>query len=112
MTTPRQQTLWRAALVHRLSGLALAVFLPFHFLALGLALRGEGELDGFLKWSDWWLVKLAEMGLVILLTVHLLGGLRILILENSGWSERQSLWAAIAGGASLVAGFAFLIRVW
>ena len=35
-----------AALVHRLSGLALAVFLPLHFLALGLAFEAERFAEG------------------------------------------------------------------
>ena len=35
----RRSVLWVAALVHRLSGLALAIFLPLHFLTLGLATR-------------------------------------------------------------------------
>ena len=51
--------LWLAALVHRLSGLALAIFLPFHFLTLGLAINREGQLDGFLRWADQPLVKLS-----------------------------------------------------
>ncbi len=37
-----------AALAHRVSGLMLALFLPFHFLALGLAiefLSGPGHLN-------------------------------------------------------------------
>ena len=34
------------------SGLMLALFLPFHFLALGLAIEGEAELDAFIQWSD------------------------------------------------------------
>ena len=44
-----------AFLVHRLSGLALALFLPLHFWALGQALQGEAALDGFLRWptSRW-----------------------------------------------------------
>ena len=33
------------ALVHRVSGIALAAFLPLHFWALGKGL----ELDGFLR---------------------------------------------------------------
>ena len=78
----RNSILWMAALVHRLSGLALAVFLPLHFLALGLAIRGEAHLESFLRWSDQPLVKLAESGLVFLLVVHMLGGLRLLLIEN------------------------------
>ena len=42
----RKSVLWVAALVHRLSGLALAIFLPLHFLTLGLALNGEARLEG------------------------------------------------------------------
>jgi fumarate reductase subunit D len=112
MSAPRKKLLWIAALVHRLSGLALAIFLPAHFLVLGLALNSENRLDGFLKWSQMPMVKLAEMGLVILLTIHLLGGLRLLVLENVGWSARQGFWALAAGGASVIAGFAFLFQVY
>ena len=39
------------ALVHRLSGLALAIFLPLHFLTR-LAIDGEARLESFLRWSD------------------------------------------------------------
>ena len=39
-------------MVHRISGLALACFLPLHFLTLGLAIEGEARLDGFLRWMD------------------------------------------------------------
>ena len=71
----RTSPLWLAALVHRLSGLALATFLPFHFLTLGLAIAGESRLEGVLRWTDQPLVKLSEGLLVGLLAIHLLGGL-------------------------------------
>ena len=111
MSASRQKLLWIAALIHRVSGLVLAIFLPLHFLVLGLALSQASRLDGFLRWSDMPVVKVAEMGLVILLTVHLLGGLRLLVLENAGWSARQGAWALAAGGVSVIAGFAFLFQV-
>ena len=41
-----------AFLVHRLSGLALILFLPLHFLALGTALKGEAGLQDFLDWTE------------------------------------------------------------
>ncbi|MGA6964138.1 MAG: succinate dehydrogenase, cytochrome b subunit, partial [Xanthobacteraceae bacterium] len=62
----RTGVLWIAALVHRLSGLALAIFLPVHFLTLGLTISGEARLDSFLRWTDAPLVKLSEGGLVFL----------------------------------------------
>jgi fumarate reductase subunit D len=115
MTTGRLQhrnsVLWVAALVHRLSGLALAVFLPLHFLTLGLAIQGEARLESFLRWSDAPLVKLAESGLVFLLLVHMLGGLRLLVLENLDWRDGQKEVAAIAAALSAVIAFIFLARV-
>ena len=103
--------LWMAALVHRLSGLALAIFLPLHFLALGLAIDGEARLEGFLRWSEQPLVKIAEGGLVFLLMVHMLGGVRLLVIENLDWRDGQKQLATIAAGISAIVAFAFLARM-
>jgi fumarate reductase subunit D len=110
-TAHRTNVLWLAFLVHRLSGLALAIFLPFHFLALGLAIRGEASLDGFLRWTDQPLVTLSEAALVGLLAVHMLGGLRLLTVENLGWFSGQRWLAWLAVIVALVAAFAFLVSV-
>jgi fumarate reductase subunit D len=107
----RNSVLWMAALVHRLSGLALAIFLPLHFLALALAIDGEARLDDFLCWSDQPLVKLAESGLVFLLMVHMLGGLRLLVIENLEWHDGQKQLATIAAGLAAVVAFILLARV-
>jgi fumarate reductase subunit D len=107
----RGSVLWLAALVHRLSGLALAIFLPLHFLTLGLAISGETRLEGFLRWSDQPLVKLAESGLVFLLMLHALGGLRLLVIENLDWRDRQKQLATIAAGVSAVIAFVLLARM-
>jgi fumarate reductase subunit D len=107
----RNSALWLAAMVHRVSGLALAVFLPVHFLALGLAINGEARLDSFLRWSDQPLVKLAEGGLVFLLTIHLLGGLRVLVIENFDWHDGQKQLATLAAAVSAAVAFVFLVRV-
>ena len=98
-------------MIHRISGLALACFLPLHFLALGLAIDGEARLDGFLKWSAHPLVKLAETGLVFLLAVHMLGGLRVLVIENLPWRDRQKTLATAAVAVSVVVALIFLVRV-
>ena len=107
----RANALWLAALVHRLSGLALAAFLPLHFLTLGLAIEGEAKLESFLRWSDRPIVKLAEGVLVFLLALHLLGGLRLLMMENLPWLDGQKRLALLAAAASAVIAFAFLARV-
>jgi fumarate reductase subunit D len=107
----RTSPLWIAALVHRLSGLALAIFLPFHFLALGLAISGEARLESFLRWTDQPWIKLSEGLLLGLLAVHMLGGLRLLALENLAWREGQARLALLAIAVSMIIAFVFLASV-
>jgi fumarate reductase subunit D len=110
-TMHRGSALWIAAMVHRLSGLALAMFLPLHFLVLALAIEGGAKLETFLRWTDQPAVKFAETGLVFLLTVHLLGGLRVLVIENLDWRDGQKQLATIAAAVSAIVAFIFLARV-
>jgi fumarate reductase subunit D len=105
----RRNALWLAALLHRLSGLALAAFLPLHFLVLALALKGETALDGFLRFTANPAVKAAEMGLVFLLCLHFLGGVRILLVENLPWFGGQKRLAAAALIVASIAALAFIV---
>ncbi|MDA0225209.1 MAG: succinate dehydrogenase [Proteobacteria bacterium] len=107
----RNHPAWWAFLVHRLSGLALAVFLPLHFWALGQALGGAAQLDGFLAWTAHPLVKFSEWGLVLLLAAHLTGGLRVLALEFLPWRAWQKSLAAVAAGVSLIVGLVFALAL-
>ncbi len=97
-----------AFLAQRLSGLLLALFLPLHFLALGFALEGAADLDRFLAVSDLALVKIAEWGLVVLLTSHLGLGLRLMALELLRWRGARNFWIGWGAGAALGAGALFL----
>lgn len=110
MKSHRRQPLYLAFLLHRLSGLGLALFLPFHFYVLGLALQSEAALDGFLHWSEAPLVKFAETGLVFLLAVHLFGGLRLLALENMPWRDAWKNLAAVAAAGAFFVACGFLLR--
>lgn len=110
-TGHRREPMWLAAMIHRISGLLLAAFLPLHFLALSLALDGEARLDGFLRWTDTPLFKVAETGLVGLLAVHLLGGLRILVVEVLAWTGAQKEIAYGAIAASVIVAALFLLRL-
>ena len=110
MKAHRKQSLYLAFLLHRLSGLGLALFLPFHFYVLGLALEGHAALDRFLHWSELPLVKFAEFGLVFMLALHFFGGLRLLALENLPWSNRQKNYAAVALAAAFFVACGYLLR--
>lgn len=107
----RHRAYW-AFLGHRLSGLALAIFLPPHFLVLGLALEDAAILDGFLRFSDLPFVKAAEWGLVVLLSIHLVFGLRLLALEFHPWKSRaadRAGWILPGVALSILVGVVFLV---
>lgn len=107
----RNHPAYWAFIVHRVSGLALALFLPVHFWALGQALQGAAALDGFLLWTEQPLVKLGEIGLVVLLAAHMTGGVRLLMLEFLPWRDWQKSLIAVAAGVSVAAGLAFALNV-
>jgi fumarate reductase subunit D len=106
----RRDLLWLAAMVHRISGILLALFLPVHFLVLGLAIESEAHLDRLLAWTANPWVKAAEMCLVFLLGVHLLGGLRVLAVEFLRYRNGQKRWAAIILSAAAALALLFFIR--
>jgi len=108
---PRSHPTYLAFVVHRVSGLLLALFLPLHFWALGTAISGEARLDGFLRWTENPLAKAAETILVVLLAAHLAGGLRVLALEFLGWRARQKDMVAASAGIALLVGLVFLLNV-
>lgn len=102
-------TYW-AFLLHRLSGLVLVLFLPAHFLVLGVALNEAAFADA-IAWTGHPLVKLGECGLVILLAAHMTGGIRLLALELLPWSDAQKTHIAVGLGVALLFGGAFALRL-
>lgn len=107
----RNHPAYWAFLVHRISGVALTLFLPLHFWALGNALNGEAKLESFLRWADQPLVKFAEWVLVLLLAAHMAGGVRLLMLEFLEWRDWQKTLLASAAGVSVAVALLFLLNL-
>lgn len=105
----RGHPLWYAYILHRLSGLGLVLFLPFHFYVLGLALNTEA-MNAALAWTENPLAKAAEFGLVFLLAVHAFGGMRLLVLEFLPWSTHHKTLVAGAVALSFLVSGTFLLR--
>ncbi len=109
---PTRRNDWRARgnigyaafVAHRISGVCLALFLPVHFWALGTSLKGAAALDQFLSWTDMPLFKFGEWGLVVLLTIHLGCGTRLLLIEFGRWQGLRKGWIAIAIAMSALVG--------
>jgi fumarate reductase subunit D len=97
--------------IHRISGIALAIFLPLHFWVLGSALEGAARMDALLAWTANPLAKIAEWGIVVLLAAHLGGGLRVLALEFLPWRDWQKNLAAVAAALALAVGLAFALAL-
>lgn len=94
-------------MVHRLSGIALAAFLPLHFWALGNAL----QLESFLAWTEQPLVKAGEWAIVIALAAHLGCGLRVLALEFLPWRDWHKSLAAVAAALTVAVGLALALSL-
>ena len=109
MNPARNQPAYWAFLVHRVSGIALALFLPAHFWLLGSALQGATALEEKLAWTAQPLVIAGEWLLVMGLAAHLAGGLRLLALEFLPWRNWQKTLAALGAAFALVAGLVFAL---
>jgi len=102
---------WWAFAVHRASGVLLALFLPLHFWALAQALDGAAALDAFLRFAERPWVRFAEWGLVVLLALHLAGGVRLLLIEFGPWRGLRKDWIAVTAGAGVLTGLAYALAL-
>jgi fumarate reductase subunit D len=109
MHAAHKQPGFAAALLHRLSGILLAVFLPFHFLALALALQGADALDSFLQITAEPLVLVSEGALAGALCLHMALGMRVLAIEFLGFRERTISALSLCAGAALAVLAAFFL---
>jgi fumarate reductase subunit D len=102
----RSHPAYWAFVVHRISGIALTLFLPVHFFVLSQALSRPAALDRFLGWTHQPAVKLAETVLVLALAAHLCGGVRLLFIEFAGW---RAGWQKTANALALAAALAYAL---
>jgi fumarate reductase subunit D len=110
MRASHKQPGFTAALLHRLSGIALAIFLPLHFLALATALDDANAFDSFIALTNTPLVKASECALVAALATHMTLGLRILAIELLDIRERTVAVLTGCAAAVLSVGLAFLLN--
>ncbi len=107
----RSHPVYWAFLVHRISGLLLALFLPLHFTLLAQALQGAAGLDRGLALTQLPGVQFAEWGLVTLLALHLTGGVRLLLIEFAPWQGPRQNWIAVGFGLAFATGLIFALAL-
>jgi fumarate reductase subunit D len=111
MRASHKQRGFVAALLHRLSGIALAIFLPLHFLALASALNGADALDAFLAVTRQPIVAAAEFGLVVALAAHMTLGLRVLAIEFLDFREKTLALLSACLAAVVAVGLIFILNL-
>jgi succinate dehydrogenase subunit D len=110
MRASHKQRGFAAAMLHRLSGIALAIFLPLHFLALATALNGAGALDAFLKLTRQPTIEALECGIVVALATHMTLGLRVLAVEFFDFRETTFAVLSVCVAAVLAVGLIFILN--
>ena len=111
MRASHKQRGFLAAMIHRLSGIALAIFLPIHFLALASALNGAAALDSFLAVTRQPVVAFAEVGIVVALALHMTLGLRVLAIEFFDMREKTLVPLTVCLAAVFAVGILFVLNL-
>jgi fumarate reductase subunit D len=111
MRASHRQRGYVAAMLHRLSGIALAIFLPLHFLALASALNGAASLDSFLAITRQPLVAFFEWAIVVTLATHMTLGLRVLAVEFFDFRETTLAALSLCLAAVFAVGLIFALNL-
>lgn len=101
-----------AALGHRLSGIALIIFLPLHLAVFGESLKSGAALERSLAITALPWVKLMAWSLLALLIIHLSFGIRILLIEFLPATSPARLRLGWIGGGIAAAMLFTMLYVW
>ena len=96
----RLQTGSIAWLIHRLTGIALTLYIFLHLYVLS-NLRDPAAYEAMIKLTDAPLVRLMETGLLALVVSHGLNGFRLALIDMGVSTKKQKLlfWTAFSLGA-------------
>jgi succinate dehydrogenase / fumarate reductase cytochrome b subunit len=87
-----------AFLLHRASGVALALYLLLHVVDISLVMYGpDGPFDTFLAFYHKWPFR---VGLILVMggvVYHAINGFRIILMDFTGWGIRfqRALWYGV-----------------
>ena len=90
------------SIMHRVTGVVLAIAIPFCFYALHLSLASAQSYERLTRMADTGLFKVALIAFVWALSHHLLAGVRHLLMDIGVGSHlvdaRRSAWSVNVGG--------------
>lgn len=102
------------SIMHRVSGAALFLFIPFLLTMFELSLESTQTFLRFKLVFSHWAIKLVMIGLIWAYLHHLLAGLRHLALDLHYGGElpaaRATSWVVLAGGIVLT--LIIAVKIW
>lgn len=85
-----------AFILHRVTGLAILLYLIIHVAELGAAMWGPKYSNAILSFFHVPLFKLALLGIIAAVLYHTLNGLRLILMDFTGWGVKYQakIWYA------------------
>ncbi|HZW99210.1 MAG TPA: succinate dehydrogenase, cytochrome b556 subunit [Trueperaceae bacterium] len=87
-----------AYLLHRVSGIAIALYLLLHVFDISLVMWGpDGPFNRFLLFYHQWPFRIGLVLIIAGVVYHALNGLRIMILDFSQWGIKyqRGMWYGV-----------------
>lgn len=96
--------------LHRITGVALAVYLLPHFITVNSARGGREAFDAALGWYTGPLIAASEFVLVMAVAFHMFNGIRIIAVDffDLSHTQRMLFWCVMAGCAAVMLGASFV----
>ena len=94
-----------AFILHRLSGVALALYLLLHVIDISLVMYGpEGPFDAFLAFYHQWPFRIGLLLVIAGVVYHAFNGLRIILMDFTSWAVKVQnvLWYGVLAMTALV----------
>lgn len=102
--------------LHRLSGLAILLYLMLHILSIGSFILGERFYMVIHEAYDFWVFRIGLVGVVGAVVYHAFNGLRIIVMDFTGFgvAYQRQMWygvLALTLGAVLYSAWALYPRL-
>jgi succinate dehydrogenase / fumarate reductase, cytochrome b subunit len=102
-----------AFLLHRISGVALLLYLLLHTVSIGSVMLGEQAYMSIHKIYDFILFRLGLIGVAGAVAYHAFNGLRIILMDFTDWGVKyqRQLWYGVLGISVIAVAYALYYNV-
>jgi succinate dehydrogenase / fumarate reductase, cytochrome b subunit len=102
-----------AFLLHRISGIAILLYLLIHTISIGSVMLGEEAYMSIHKVYDFFLFRLGLIGVAGAVAYHAFNGLRIILMDFTEWGVKyqRELWYGVLGLALITVVYALYYNV-